>query len=996
MNTEAQFHKLIHNHDNKILDYFLSLSEEEKQKLASCYSTKKDFQALCDIANKYYLIHWQIEIIALYFLDRKTHNKWFGRIPNEYYAHKIYKVFQPNWLTSALQEEKEQNQLSYDNLIDLSEQGLQFPDALWLRKLVNVPNLFHDLPHQFYTDYFWLLFTHESSIFWSDKNSLVTWKMAIKKLCQEGLIDRQKVLSASLKATAQNFNKLSSGWFSDLYVAMEPTTEEHLSLQTELLLSLHSQHTKPVNATLKILKTLVQSPDFKPIPLLENIENLLVSETKSIVKSGIAVLVNLAKTHKQQLSRICSVMSTAFICTDENIQTQVATFIVKHANSIDKQTHTQIEENISACFEDLFSSVKTQVTHFLSASTLADLLVNDTNKPSEAPYAESINPILDDKNTIERYETASLDEQLFFITQAFENNEPYDFDRYCSVMPLFIKKMFEASAGSDAHTQLMSISKYVDKLTPALHNALRAMQFNNNSGCIEYLMATHFLNILDVFIQHLGTAYAPSVLIEKYVAVEKSIVKYTYNPVVRNASELFEQGICAYTQPLETLQLINPALMIYNLLLIHNKQLVTKQLAYLSELTKQASTNTSELTELQITALPMLSTPTHAPCFIDGSAFISRLIAYQNANQPVDITDFQIAITRLAWQKETTANTSELTQPFANIIKYLQTESLTAVDMMADNDTTHLSYWLSAVYRKALKNHCYEELKQFIQTFNLPHAYLYQPRQWETQKLPCSYRPDLIYTHLLIDGYNKQQVPTQPSEYRFYMDWLWQKDNDNKKRTYGSYRAEMFHYIVDHEQAKLCMLSPFDPSIIATEIARHSRKGFTTTSEQLRIKNMMTFFMSTWRFGFADGCYLYVPATMLAEKHNGQLVCEFWLKMVAEHRLDNQRFGQSLGKLYFAEFAPLKRFTDLLSQQLMNVSARHNQELITLISYMLPAMNDEAIKGTKKLLELYLEILTVTKSKLTDIDNTEQVQEKLEKWTQTKSLKAIIKKLITL
>ncbi|WLF83741.1 DUF6493 family protein [Moraxella sp. ZY210820] len=45
--------------------------------------------------------------------------------------------------------------------------------------------------------------------------------------------------------------------------------------------------------------------------------------------------------------------------------------------------------------------------------------------------------------------------------------------------------------------------------------------------------------------------------------------------------------------------------------------------------------------------LPLLSTPTHFPAFIQPKTLVERLIAYQNANIEIDLTDYAIALARM-------------------------------------------------------------------------------------------------------------------------------------------------------------------------------------------------------------------------------------------------------------------------------------------------------------------------------------------------------------
>jgi len=74
---------------------------------------------------------------------------------------------------------------------------------------------------------------------------------------------------------------------------------------------------------------------------------------------------------------------------------------------------------------------------------------------------------------------------------------------------------------------------------------------------------------------------------------------------------------------------------------------------------------------------------------------------------------------------------------------------------------------------------------------------------------------------------------------------------------------------------------------------------------------------------------------------------------------------------------------------MLNISSLHNRGLEILLSSMIKQMNDEPIKGTKKLLEIYLEVLSLTKQK-----PSQELLDKLGVWGEVKSLKVIVKNII--
>lgn len=146
--------------------------------------------------------------------------------------------------------------------------------------------------------------------------------------------------------------------------------------------------------------------------------------------------------------------------------------------------------------------------------------------------------------------------------------------------------------------------------------------------------------------------------------------------------------------------------------------------------------------------------------------------------------------------------------------------------------------------------------------------------------------------------------------------------------------------------------------------------------------------IQVWNFKDSN-VYLYLARVMIDESKTVRtLSSELWIKAIGEGTMNNTLLGETLGKLEHNEYAPLKRLTDLIVESMLNISSLHNQSLYELLSAMIPQMSDEPIKGLKKLLEIYLEVLTLTKQKPMD-----EVMNKLTIWSETKSLKSVCNKI---
>ena len=76
------------------------------------------------------------------------------------------------------------------------------------------------------------------------------------------------------------------------------------------------------------------------------------------------------------------------------------------------------------------------------------------------------------------------------------------------------------------------------------------------------------------------------------------------------------------------------------------------------------------------------------------------------------------------------------------------------------------------------------------------------------------------------------------------------------------------------------------------------------------------------------------------------------------------------------ELAPLKRFTTQVYESMYKRSAFHNRQLEELLTVFISGLPDKPVTGLKQLLELYLELLTINRSKVTN----EQLLQRLQEW----------------
>ncbi len=120
-----------------------------------------------------------------------------------------------------------------------------------------------------------------------------------------------------------------------------------------------------------------------------------------------------------------------------------------------------------------------------------------------------------------------------------------------------------------------------------------------------------------------------------------------------------------------------------------------------------------------------------------------------------------------------------------------------------------------------------------------------------------------------------------------------------------------------------------------------------------------------------------------------QLSGELWIKANQHEAFGNKLLGKTLGKLQYEQYAPLKRLTDLMSKNLIGISSIHQKGLLIVLDNMIGVSNKKPIKGVKKLLELFLELL----HQFPGYQMLRATTLVLAALKETKSLKSIINKI---
>lgn len=945
MNTDlnSQFKQYAKDTDKDLLAFFHALTLKQRKSLTeqilSTHHRLRHRQQLGKaIGTRGISKLDEVKICAMYVLSRTRFEEEYYPLPDGYFTSRYFEIFRPKWLQRALNSTADMDLLPYDLLVDFGEfddcriDAVTYAEALawsigeYERQNYNFPNDFLQTHAVTLSEHIGYLFTQPTSIYAVDEQRGKVWTQAFIHLCNNGKIDRLEVLKSCLQTANKNFRQKNTYWFFDLLLALQPTPSELHTLSDDFILALSCPHSKSLNCSLKYLKTLATGKDFNVDEFILMASTTLSSTVKSVVNNTLAVFDKLAVSHPDRRAELCEAITTALLFPDEKVQIRVAKYLLKNAPT-DQAQSAMLTDTLSAYLPDIYRSV----SELLEALTgeQGELSVELLNEADSQATPKKVSKIRED-NAITLPTT--FDEQIFFLTQSFKSQEPWCLDAYLQVL-------------IDLSQQL-NVDNFA-RLSPVFHQA------NHNNS--DWLLRYHFNNCIKV-------------LFEKYGNDD-------FNDISLNKD--YYLGYTQFNTPIESDKLRVPSEQIQRDLLVHGKHLVTQHLD-----------------------LPMLSMPTHSPCFIVVEALIERLQCYQAQQQPVNETDFQVALSRLWWDEDDNIAKNQAIQ---NIKQQLNGELADLMSYLLDNKPLNyqqchnLSHWLMAVYRKGNR----DELTAFIAHFQLPVDYLLDDLYWDTrlylmEKYLMANTENNLYDYFFSKVHHLEDVSKDKQNKVDYIQTLIQPEGliymqylvaDTKINWFShSYR-------IADKAADLIRLTPHAPDYALLAILQPTFNEEGNTNLQQRVlQTTLPTLMQVWddRHGKVSSiAYQYLAVGWLFQKKPvAQLAAELWLQAVSEDNMNSEKLGQALGKLQYEGFAPLKRLTDLLATALINASNLHNRALVTLLNHLIANMHDKPLNGSKKLLEQYHELLT-----LTQISVPNSVCDKLSQWQQSKSLQALINKI---
>jgi len=372
--------------------------------------------------------------------------------------------------------------------------------------------------------------------------------------------------------------------------------------------------------------------------------------------------------------------------------------------------------------------------------------------------------------------------------------------------------------------------------------------------------------------------------------------------------------------------------------------------------------------------LPLLSVPTHEPCWIDPVVFLQRLIRYREAQVSPGSYDFQVAIQRLDLSK-------------AN-------EALKIADAYGEGLYLELFTYL------------FDREKPLPETIEYPELWMACTTPWYEREIPAQLAesfpgvsPALLTAKFEWETIRKEFSNRQyNSEKRAYEDIpytlprlqfqyttmpLKELEGKNYIGAFMWTRFQYYAYNFSWDMSRLLTLFPNNPEVLLARFTCEYAQAFDADYDHVLIP-VLELLQDLNRPVLPMGS-LYIALCLLYQgKTTRSYAAEVWAALTASSHADQQEIGRSLGRLLQNGHGPLKRFTDNLFEVMLNRSPQHNRALEQLIAACLTQLDEKPLPHFKKLLEAYKELLSQNGSHV----NAELIPI-LDKWAE-----GTLKKLI--
>lgn len=761
----------------------------------------------------------------------------------------------------------------------------------------------------------WALFTAE---FWNSVNpwEFPNWRDDFIKFfvdsCAAGKLDRPRLLRECLSSVGRNLSNNQISLYLPLFAALKPDNVELLKLSGELLAVVASPHGKAAADALKLLNNIAADNSFPWREYIALLPVVLAMNVKSIQTPALALAEVLVKKNPQSRAELAPALAEAFGSPDEAVQLRAAKCLLACGEAAES---TEVTEALALKNPSMAASVK---------DILSGLLVA-TAAPTENPeeYVIQARPKLDPAALIKP--PADLDELVFLISSAFV--EPADY--HASLVPDALYA-FRDQLNDEA----------LARLGPAVTAARRTVTQTQgllNSMVHSRTTAAYFLRW---FLGRLAQSDSRDQALRKLKSSAEELALLAATDGYIRFKPRFAVNLVAWPSPA----------LYYNF--YHLARVVEAAFSRIDS----------------GDPLPMLSSVTHAPFWIDPLILIERLRIWRKAGREPDGLDLQLAIQRCALEKR-----AEVLEALKNLKgeEALLLGYLFGVPLPPKQEISRPACWITAALTRPERQVPDEllgpEFADFTPSYfkNHFHWKIEQVQRWDIiSVLTIDLKRHLLYSQRPENNQIMAELPLAGTAADLFAAPMLLAD--------------------DHSLAHQALaLYPNNPEL--------PLKNYFLMFSDINSPQTLSIFQKLMELGAVHGpaLSLFTALSFFSERREiRQVAAAFWRASAEESLVDSARLGSYLGALVEHNWAPIKRLTDLIETEMLNVSPVHSRQLAETLEVLLLTVGPEPKASIRRLLEIYYELVAAGARPFSS-----SLSSKTDQWSQIKAYDKVCRRL---
>ncbi|MDJ0365794.1 DUF6493 family protein [Hymenobacter sp. H14-R3] len=426
----------------------------------------------------------------------------------------------------------------------------------------------------------------------------ITWLTLIPELIASGHLHRADILTRCLLALRRDFHRALLTWFKNLYLSLQPTRAEQLAHQAELLALVEHSLPLVVNFALGQLKDLCLDPGFRLAALLLPAESLLARP--DVAASLVALLTSLGRVLRSapaQAPTVARLYAAALAHPAAAVQDRaakgLAALLAATKSSLSSPDRQAVIAALGDAAGQLGATARALLAPWLAAPPAA-------GAATAADYAPLLDFVPDLSATTAVVPVADWPELLFLTGQVLKHDDALALERWLDGLLRLRSRLPPHYAPA--------LRPYLQQLWPKLKGKTEA---ETEELLREPALAVGHAGLVQALLLSWARGFAAPLVPGIHLRYDSSL-GYPY----KDLFTIIADPLVAAEQ---------------------------QRLAFAETLLREQR------------ALPLLSTPSHAPHWVSPNALITRLLTYEATGQSPHPVDLAVALARTAHAHPTEA-----------------------------------------------------------------------------------------------------------------------------------------------------------------------------------------------------------------------------------------------------------------------------------------------------------------------------------------------------